>query len=626
MLNIYISIIQAIVSNEEILNKFFEKYDIKHSDRNINLLLTLNEDFCLKNYAFYLFFRNYFSEKFPQYMEKLDEIFWSLFDFLWKNHIWDIKIDCSIVDHESIEKFYDIYIGLWLIYKNWSINIKRTKASSKYNWIFYTPLSICREMVHKTLKNYKKDISSTTKILDFCSWTGRFYFVVLDYLINLGFKTDHITKNILHAYDNDRNAILILLIKLIERYPKISLNNIGHKNLLIDNNDWLFSVENTKFSIIISNPPYLNLKINWNESLNDPEQEFLSKRLKDRINKELEYFRSSWMYKHTVEGMLNYYKLSIEKMISLLEDSWELCVICPSTLFWDLSSKKLRKLIFEQNTLYSVQYFKESDKIFENVSQSTVIFNMIKWGLTKEVNIRLNEEEFSVDYASYKKMFGKHYELPLMPKIWWDILEKINKFSKLKDVKQIRNRRWELDLTLGGKHITIEKTKYRLLRGNNIDDVASSSEYVLDSFLSTKSDDYHKFDFWKNRLWCKQIANMDMKKRLKFYHIPHDVILANSCNYISLLEWNDDYLSFLYDILNSLLLNRRFKITSTNNHVNNYELDELPIIEHQKCIDWSELEKNLAICKIYWLNDKEIYYILSDFFTHEEINQCLKLK
>ena len=75
MLNIYIGILQAIVSDEEILNKFFEKYDIKHSDRSINLLLTLNEDFCLKNYAFYLFFRNYFSEKFPQYMGKLDEIF-----------------------------------------------------------------------------------------------------------------------------------------------------------------------------------------------------------------------------------------------------------------------------------------------------------------------------------------------------------------------------------------------------------------------------------------------------------------------------------------------------------------------------------------------------------------------
>lgn len=31
-------------------------------------------------------------------------------------------------------------------------------------------------------------------------------------------------------------------------------------------------------------------------------------------------------------------------------------------------------------------------------------------------------------------------------------------------------------------------------------------------------------------------------------------------------------------ILNSSLLNWRFKITSTNNHINNYELDELPII------------------------------------------------
>ena len=33
----------------------------------------------------------------------------------------------------------------------------------------------------------------------------------------------------------------------------------------------------------------------------------------------------------------------------------------------------------------------------------------------------------------------------------------------------------------------------------------------------------------------------------------------------------------LLGILNSTLLDWRFKITSTNNHVNNYEIDELPI-------------------------------------------------
>ena len=250
---------------------------------------------------------------------------------------------------------------------------------------------------------------------------------------------------------------------------------------------------------------------------------------------------------------------------------------------------------------------------------------MKKGWKTGEVNIKLSQEEFIIDYKSYQKIFNQHYELPLMSKIWRNILEKMSKFKKLKEIQTIRNRRWELDLTISWKYITKDVTKHKLLRWNNLDDINSSSEYVLDSFFETRSDEYHRYDFWKKRIWCKQISNIDMKKRLGFYKIPHDFIFANSCNYISLSEYDDNYINFLYEILNSFLLNWRFKITSTNNHINNYEIDELPIINIQK-LQWNDLEKNILICKLYWLNNEEVYYILSDFFTIEEINKCLHLQ
>jgi hypothetical protein len=53
---------------------------------------------------------------------------------------------------------------------------------------------------------------------------------------------------------------------------------------------------------------------------------------------------------------------------------------------------------------------------------------------------------------------------------------------------------------------------------------------------------------------------------------------GNSLNYICWVGddaeiWN----SVLLGLLNSTLLDWRFKITSTNNHVNNYEIDDLPL-------------------------------------------------
>lgn len=61
-------------------------------------------------------------------------------------------------------------------------------------------------------------------------------------------------------------------------------------------------------------------------------------------------------------------------------------------------------------------------------------------------------------------------------------------------------------------------------------------------------------------------------------------------------------------------MNWRFKITSSNNHINNYELDELPIVDLDsfEISDFSknENEINEAICKLYDLTNAEMHYIL----------------
>lgn len=74
---------------------------------------------------------------------------------------------------------------------------------------------------------------------------------------------------------------------------------------------------------------------------------------------------------------------------------------------------------------------------------------------------------------------------------------------------------------------------------------------------------------------CQQISNMTQRIRLRFVECESNDVLGNSCNYITIAENKIPQMKVL---LNSALLNWRFKITSTNNHINNYELDELPII------------------------------------------------
>lgn len=104
---------------------------------------------------------------------------------------------------------------------------------------------------------------------------------------------------------------------------------------------------------------------------------------------------------------------------------------------------------------------------------------------------------------------------------------------------------------------------------------------------------------------------MTQRVRLRFVECESNDVLGNSCNYITVAE---EKIPQMKTLLNSALLNWRFKITSTNNHINNYELDELPIIEldavTSDVIDMDDISKNKKICSLYGLEGEEINFII----------------
>ena len=105
---------------------------------------------------------------------------------------------------------------------------------------------------------------------------------------------------------------------------------------------------------------------------------------------------------------------------------------------------------------------------------------------------------------------------------------------------------------------------------------------------------------------------MAKSQRLKFVKLNGPYVLANSCNYIS-TRGDRKQLAKLLFLLNSKLLDWRFKATSTNNHINNYEIDQLPIIELEKItpemLRLKGADKEECVCNLYDLNQKEKRYI-----------------
>lgn len=565
------------------------------------------------------------------------------------------KIDLCFLNGENknvlievLEFLHTDFLNSETTYQDGELKQTKSKINLKETGAVYTQMEVAEAITRKTIQNRVSNnvAPENLKILDFGCGTGRFYLAALRILNQeFGVPKSETVKN-LYAIDSDKIALTILKLKIlfeteIENLDVIN-QNILNRNMLVLNNKLAFGendfadyrkdfaevFQSEGFDVIISNPPYYLLKINKNKTDSKVFAKYYQS-LTEKVNRELQYFRTSGIYNYSIEGMLNYYKLSIEMMLNLAKPNGEIGIICPSTLFGDVSSAKLRKFILRQNNLRQLEFFPESAKLFDNVSQATAIFYISKATETREIEIKFNENKFNISYHLIKNAFPENLEIPQMDEIGWDILKKLNKFKKLKEYKNLRNRRGEFDLLQFKKLITKENTNFRLVRGNMISsrqiDYEKGNEFVtIDEFIKAKSAEFLKNDFQKIRLVCQQISNIDIAKRLKFVFCAENDILGNSCNYLSATDNTD--LRKLQVLLNSHLLNWRFKITSTNNHINNYELDTLPLLDFEQfsgLIGEDELKNNVEIAKMYGLNKTEIACVLNGSFELSEIRRYL---
>lgn len=536
----------------------------------------------------------------------------------------------EIIDVPCLEKTSEICDRLHTLFLNSSFSIvsgKLKRIKSKSNLIecgaVYTRKDIVHEIVSDTLKHWFSKHTEINSILDFACGTGRFFEAIINVLHNdYDIELDKIITEKLYAFDLDEVAVNITRLKAIMNLEKLSepalgiishhilkRNGLVRNSLVCGNEDALSSNDcdnhiGDGFEVIVSNPPYLVLK---------PSKTKADKETIQRIKEQVSYFRKSGLYPLSTEGMLNLYQLSIEAMLGMLKKDGELGIICPSTLFADTTATKLRKFLLMKNKLRRLKYFDEKTPLFDNVTQATTIFYLKKDGFTDIISLQTESYQFNVNLQLIMNLFPEKMEIPLISETEWKILSKLSSLKRIKSFADIRNRRGELDLTQYKDFITQTETPYRLVRGNMVGNgiiTGGKNEYVNENFLSRKSKDFISLDFKRKRLICQQISNACCQKRLRFVYCDESDILGNSCNYISA---KPEILSKLYLLLNSSILNWRFKITSSNNHINNYELDELPL-PNLDSVDGSlsfntQPDLDSYIGSLYGLSKSEIEFI-----------------
>ncbi|TET12170.1 MAG: hypothetical protein E3J86_00910, partial [Candidatus Thorarchaeota archaeon] len=308
------------------------------------------------------------------------------------------------------------------------------------------------------------------------------------------------------------------------------------------------------------------------------------------------YFRQSGEYQLGNKYSIDVHRLFIERAIQLSREGGKIGFIVPSTILGDLSAYTLRKSIIQENELQTVSDFVETSRLFDGVTQSVSVLSLQKGGTTtsfqaqfglKDIDEVSTRKRVRIQTKRIESVVGPFLSIPQVNKGGWTLLDKLHKHPTISSVDWLSVKRGELDLTLNRSCIIPNETRFRLIRGSNISRYSllpkstRTPEFVdIDRLRETMGSSSRIDQINKPRIACQQVSNRTQRWRLKFANVPSGFVLANSCNYLFLQKGTDKIrLSLLLGILNSELMNWRFGLTSTNNHVSNRELTQLPLPE-----------------------------------------------
>ena len=408
------------------------------------------------------------------------------------------------------------------------------------------------------------------------------------------------------------------LLKLMQIYEDFNQKatfewRFAFPEVLDSNGDFL------GFDLIIGNPPYMQV----------PKGIFDTKLYPYSEDKD--------------KGKQNLYKVFIELGYNLGHTNSIISLITQSSIMCDLSAQYTRELLLKNTQMHYFVEFKKNQKIFTNVIQGVCIieFQKAKPTNTHSFQIAINNAESQMDKIQFESItqqqildFFPLYEIPLIKKGEMPIVAKVKTGKMLlKDM---------LDSSLQGNINTIHLKKIQSNKRTNIFIYkgAHCHRWYLDKgFYGLDNELTHKI-ITKNKnqfiITTQNITGTADKIRIyaNFTESKNTkIVFLDSCN-ISYCK-NARDAKFLVGLLNSKLLNWLFKITSTNNHVNLYELESLPIPKitksNQKIVneiialvdeilklkakdsttDTSKLESEIdsLVYKLYNLTNKEIKII-----------------
>ena len=571
------------------------------------------------------------------------------------------RYDFSIIESDVLGNIYEQYLGNILKSTPKRAKLEESKTHRKEQGIYYTPSYIVDYIVKNTvgefIKTHSPEEIKRVRILDPACGSGSFLiraFKELEnyWLHNSDFaqttleneefysKKVEILKNNIFGVDLDPKAVEIaqlnLLLQISERKQRLPIlqNNIKVGDSLIDdstvsekafdwNREFTEIVNNGGFDMIIGNPPYDLL---------------LPSERDGAFSQTLKYLRNAPLYEPSLGGRTNLFRYFVARSLTLLNKGGFLGFIIPLAVINDESSIALRKFILENFQIITLDNFPQKDnpnkRIFYEAKLSTCI--LIVKNTSPKDNFKVRtfpsnsfqdiHDEYELTGEEIAKFDPTGYSIPMVSNKEWSLLKKLHNVEEYTTFKEVADSyQGEMNITNYKEYFTENPNDLLMLKGveigrykvNRTIRQGKKEWFSKDGFEKIKNN-FRRIDhIGQERIVTQQITGVDDSWRLKAVVVKAGTILANSTNYLLAKKYNS---MLLCGILNSKLMDWRFRKTSTNNHVNTYEIESLPFPRH---IEQSKFETITSLVKeLLTVNEK--LEMFGSFMTDE--NARLKEK
>ncbi|GAA9932023.1 hypothetical protein VN0861_05580 [Helicobacter pylori] len=316
------------------------------------------------------------------------------------------------------------------------------------------------------------------------------------------------------------------------------------------------------FDCIIGNPPYMQVKKGLYSSIFYPFSE----------GKDI--------------GKQNTYKVFIELGFNLTKQKGLISLITQSSIMCDCSAQFTRELLLKYCQIHYFVEFNKKQKLFSNVIQGVCILEFLKDRPSKEhaFKIAINNTQIQMNQIQYDQIkqdeilkFFPLYEIPLIKSGEMEIVRKIKTDKIL--LRDLLEKSLQGNInTIHLKDIQNQKeTNGRIYKGANCHRYFLDTQYLFAKDNQITQQIFEK-NYYQNIIVTQNITGTSDAYRIHANLIEvknQEMLFLHTCNLSYCKE--REHAKFLVGLLNSRLLDWLFRKTSTNNHVNLYELETLPI-------------------------------------------------